>query len=315
MAGGLPSKYMGAIFLGHGISGIASNVFRALSLVIWPAAANPSNQYIGVMAYVLLASVFTFCCGMCQFVLKKNEFAIYHLWKNPGFRPRYVPMHDASFISDDASEVGGMSPRLSKKGPVLHRSDSLSSVSDTVRTNFRKTKGLLYALCSVVIISVMIFPGTVADTSFTFVNNLGLVNTEAWYQLTVVFIYNCFDTVGRWLGGNPKFDLSRHKIRFWSHARVIFIATFLLTDFVAPPAWIWNTDWFKLLNLIAFAMSNGYLATMAAVKAPGTVKESRRALVGAYIGICVGIGVLIGACLGVGMTPILKLTPKQQVLA
>lgn len=43
MAGGLPPKFMGAIFLGMGISGIASNVFRALSLVLWPASENPEN--------------------------------------------------------------------------------------------------------------------------------------------------------------------------------------------------------------------------------------------------------------------------------
>jgi hypothetical protein len=36
MAGGLPFKYMGAMMLGQGISGISSNIFRAITLIIWP---------------------------------------------------------------------------------------------------------------------------------------------------------------------------------------------------------------------------------------------------------------------------------------
>ena len=93
---------------------------------------------------------------------------------------------------------------------------------------------------------------------------------------------------------------------------MIFIATFLLTDFAAPPTWIWGADWFKVLNLVLFAFTNGYLGTLCAVKAPGTVKKSHRAIVGAYIGTSISIGVLIGCILQVGMTPILALTPKQQ---
>jgi hypothetical protein len=45
------------------------------------------------------------------------------------------------------------------------------------------------------------------------------------------------------------------------------------------------------------------------MKAPGTVKESRRAQVGAYIGICIGLGISIGSILQVGMGPILAQTP------
>ena len=72
---------------GQGIAGILSNVLRGVSLLIWPISQDPDNAFKGVLAYSLLASVFMVVCGMLQFVLKKNEFALFHLWQYPGFEP------------------------------------------------------------------------------------------------------------------------------------------------------------------------------------------------------------------------------------
>lgn len=127
-----------------------------------------------------------------------------------------------------------------------------------------------------------------------------------------MFIFNVFDTIGRWAGGKKQLDLQISTVNISSYLRTLFIGTFLLTDFIAPPAWVWNTDWFKILNLVLFAFTNGYISTLCAVKAPGTVKETRRAIVGAYIGVFIGIGILLGSILAIGMGPILAMTPKAK---
>ena len=181
-----------------------------------------------------------------------------------------------------------------------------------MRENFSSTQGLLYAISFVFLLTLFLFPGTTADTYFNFIVKLNLKNPESWYQLLVVFIFNVFDTVGRWAGGQKYFDLKIRSVKVGTYSRVIFIATFLLTDFAAPPTWIWDVDWFKVLNLVLFAFTNGYLGTLCAVKAPGTVKESRRAIVGAYIGTSISIGILLGSILQLGMTPILAMTPKEK---
>ena len=118
--------------------------------------------------------------------------------------------------------------------------------------------------------------------------------------------------MGRFAGGLKYFDLKIRNVKVGSYARLVFVATFLLTDFEAPPQWLWNVDWFKVLNLVLFAFTNGYIGTLCAVKAPGTVKESRRAIVGAYIGTSISIGILLGSILQLGMGPVLALTPKQK---
>lgn len=89
MAGSLPFKYMGAVFIGQGIAGIASNILRGISYLIWPTEKNPENLYKGSMAYFLVASLFMVFCAMAQFALKKNPYAVYHLWQNPGFKPKW----------------------------------------------------------------------------------------------------------------------------------------------------------------------------------------------------------------------------------
>jgi hypothetical protein len=193
----------------------------------------------------------------------------------------------------------------------LQRQETFSSVSEKIKENFQNTQGLLYALTFNIIVTLMLFPGATADSYFNFILKLNLPNPESWYQLLVVFIFNVFDTIGRWAGGQEIFDLKIRTVKIGSYARVVFIATFLITDFALPPIWIWNADWFKVLNLVLFATTNGYLGTLCAVKAPGTVKQSRRVIVGAYIGTSIAIGVVIGCILQVCMTPILAMTPKQ----
>ena len=181
-----------------------------------------------------------------------------------------------------------------------------------MKENLKSTKGLLYALVFIFALTLLLFPGTVSDTDFHFVNNMHLNNTEGWYQLIVVFIYNLFDTVGRFAGGMRALDLKIHTVNISSAVRILFIATFLLTDFEVPPTWLFGLDWFKILNLVLFAFTNGYLSTLCAIKAPGTVKETRRAQVGAYIGLCINLGVTMGSILQIGMGPILAKTPKQK---
>lgn len=302
MAGGLPFKYIGAVMLGQGIAGIATNILRAVDLIVWPVAKSDSNLYIGAVFYFLFFAVFMVICALLQFVLKNNEYAVFHLWNNPGFKPK---------MSDFSPLPSSSKFRLSPKSKPLAKQETLKSVIQTMKETLQSTEGLLYSLTLIFTITLLLFPGTTSDTYFKWINSFNLTNTEGWYQLCVVFIFNCFDTIGRSVGGNKRFDLEIRTVNLLSIGRVIFIATFLLTDFEVPPNWLFNSDWFKMLNLFVFAFSNGYLSTLCAVKAPDTVRESRRAIVGSYIGTFISIGVLLGAFLQIGMGPILALTPKE----
>lgn len=76
MAGHLPPKYMGAVMFGNGISGIGSNILRAITL-----ATLPDDEFLGALIFFIISGVFMIICAICQVYLNKNEFAQYYLLK------------------------------------------------------------------------------------------------------------------------------------------------------------------------------------------------------------------------------------------
>lgn len=83
----------------------------------------------------------------------------------------------------------------------------------------------------------------------------------AWEGLFLIFIFNVFDTVGRYMGGAVA--LPDKLVLLLTYLRAIFIATFLLIAFNVSPSWLFgdNADWFKIINMIVFSLSNGFLST------------------------------------------------------
>lgn len=59
LGGMLPPKYMGAIMLGQGISGIAINVLRAICLL-----AIPDNKFLGALIYFIIAALILVLCAV-----------------------------------------------------------------------------------------------------------------------------------------------------------------------------------------------------------------------------------------------------------
>jgi equilibrative nucleoside transporter 1/2/3 len=114
-------------------------------------------------------------------------------------------------------------------------------------------------------------------------------------------VFNVMDTVGRKMGGMKMFDLEGRSIKILSIVRVIFIATFLLVAFEIGPAWLFQSTWFKIFNMMAFAFTNGYVSTLCAVKAPGTVPIEQRGQVGAFIGTTITLGILLGSIIAIFM--------------
>jgi hypothetical protein len=65
---------------------------------------------------------------------------------------------------------------------------------------------------------------------------------------------------------------------FLTWARLIFVATFLLIDFNTNPSWLFGVeaDWFKIINMMLFAASNGYCSTQCAIKAPSRAPDDSK---------------------------------------
>jgi len=167
LCGDLPHRYMGAVMFGTGISGIVSNLLRALSLIIWPISDKPGNAYTGVLVYSLIAAIMLFVCGIGQFMLAKNEFAVYHLWQYPGF---FKPEYQALKMQATESSIQSR-PKLLQKPTLVEEEQTLQNVLTAVRENFANTQGLLYSCVFIFLITLLLFPGVTNDSSFNFLAN------------------------------------------------------------------------------------------------------------------------------------------------
>jgi len=56
-------------------------------------------------------------------------------------------------------------------------------------------------------ITFIVFPGVSDDQVYSFLRGLSVKDLAAWNGILQVFIFNVFDTVGRYTGGVPKFKL------------------------------------------------------------------------------------------------------------
>ena len=80
-----------------------------------------------------------------------------------------------------------------------------------------------------------------------------------------------------------------------SFLRLIFIVvTILITFYDGDDRFLIETDTFKIINLIFFSLSNGYLSTQCCLKAPELVDNSQREKVGLLNGLFMSLGIVLG---------------------
>ena len=130
------------------------------------------------------------------------------------------------------------------------------------------TDGLLYALLYVFILTFICYPGLALNDTITFMEDWN--NYNSWHVLFIQGIFNLCDSIGRYCGGVTCLILKNPTIKISALVRTLFVITFLLISFDVAPK-LFPTDGFIIFNLVLFSLSNGYVSTLCAVKAPNTV--------------------------------------------
>jgi len=272
-AAAFPFEYMAIVMLGNGISGFGTNLLRGLTLVIWPSSKDDKNEFRGALALFLFAALILGLCSLMTIVLKKNEFAQYYLKKlekkSPSVNstdPRYeqVLNNTQSTLSPGASHQTHPESVLSKD-PAPEKG-SLALYLTQAKINLKRTDGLLYSLIYVFVLTFICYPGLASDSTIRFLEKTK--EYDSWHILFVQACFNSMDAVGRYMGGLACLTLSNPMIKIQSLLRTVYLGIFLLISFDVSPDWLFQTDWFIMLNLILFSITNGYVSTLCAVKAP-----------------------------------------------
>ena len=97
-----------------------------------------------------------------------------------------------------------------------------------------------------------------------------------------------------------------------TYARVIFIATSFLNDYSVKPEWLFgaSADWFKIVNIVVFAFTNGYCASLCAIKAPSRAPEDSKEVIGTFVGMFITVGIVLGSLGALSISPLVKQNPK-----
>lgn len=172
------------------------------------------------------------------------------------------------------------------------------------------TDGLLWALIYIFILTFVCYPGLASDNTIKFLEDL--TNYSSWHIIFIQAIFNLCDTIGRYMGGVPALILSNFSIKLWSGIRTLFLVFFLLISFDVPPPGLFSSNWFIILHLVLFSITNGYVSTLCAVKAPQTVEGDAKGQVGGFVGITISTGIVIGSILAFAMLAVIKVSPEYQ---
>lgn len=152
---------------------------------------------------------------------------------------------------------------------------------------------MLLSLLWVFLVTFVVFASAFIQAGFNFTDNGDKTEAGQWNLTTINLVFNILDTVGRTLGG--KVILKRRTVVALSLLRTIFIFTTLATAVQASPAWLFQSDWFRLLNLALFALSNGYVSTLCTVLAPQMVSKDQQQQVGLFNSIFLCLGITLGS--------------------
>lgn len=125
---------------------------------------------------------------------------------------------------------------------------------DIIRSCSEAKETLAYLLW-VYIITFSAYPGVTNGTRMVILEYDG-----PWFQIIITTVFNLFDTIGRYFGGNEKYFCSKFTMKALSFMRLINVVLFILCYKYKDVFLLSNVgDIIKFLNLIFFAFSNGYL--------------------------------------------------------
>lgn len=117
-------------------------------------------------------------------------------------------------------------------------------------------------------------------------NNFNLNPDEVGSYKTISFIliFNIFDTLGRKLAGI--WHINAKLVMLGAVLRSLFIPIMImlaLKDKKDIP--IFETDAFRIIDLIFFSVTNGYISTQCCIKAPSFVPKQQQEQIGGLNGL------------------------------
>jgi equilibrative nucleoside transporter 1/2/3 len=301
-----PGQYTGAVMLGNGLSGLSMNVLRMITLAAFPPAeeGDKSNNkdFIGSMIYFAIASLIVICCIFGFFYVLKTPFAHYYI-KQAGSQvnDRTRSAEIAARAAGSIGNPGLMSDNLAHNDEDNHIDTGVNSDHHFVHESgildvYKKIGFMAVQVFLCFTITFVVFPGTSLSTKFDFLGtNEATANKRgAWFSVIMITIFNVFDTIGRFLPAKIQL-FTPNTVFALSISRLIFIPLCVLIQLSSSPSGIFQSDWFRIMNMAVFAITNGYASTLLMMFGPSMVEDHELERTGIIMGTHLVGGIFFGS--------------------
>ena len=315
-----PIDLIVAFSAGQGFSGIALNL---LEFIVLFALKGDEERLIIIRAWIFfgISSVILVICLILVLLNYNTEFTRHYLGKINLEKREDIP--EGSLVERDTllneEEQGIINDQGKNKSNQENKDENEGENEGENKEEKNKTSGggcssfviifkkiwdLNLLMVYTYIVTFALFPGASIGQN--------LFNLKEFNSITVITIYNTFDTVGRYLVKVlPKKKLL-NAIIVLGRSILLFTLVFnwYCQDNLNMP--LWSTSILLILNVSLLAMTNGIGNTLTFGIAPETVEDEYKGLAGTSLSFFLIVGIFLGSCVNFGVNAIISTFKKKE---
>lgn len=288
---------MGAIMFGQGSAGIVCNILMMICLAALPpeeGVDDDKNEFYGCLIYFSIATLILVLCIVFYFTLMKTNYAQFYIRRaamaQREEKKSIITRH--SMAASMATERVNMTEESGTQIEATTESLDEPDEPEDFKYIYKKVFPMSSQVFLAFFLTFIVYPGVCTQTHFKFIEKKG----DAWNTLMFLVIFNVFDTIGRFGGGAIRLFTPKTVI-FLTVGRAIFVVTFFLVAFNK----LFQADWFRALNMAAFAITNGYNSTLLMTFGPMLVKDEHKERAGIIMAYNLVGGIFIGSLVAFGI--------------
>ena len=309
-SGLFPLEMIVLFTVGQGLSAVLMNLLEYI--VIASVNIKDEEERIVVSAWIFfsVAILILIFCLILLLYSYKDEYCLYYLNKGNSLdkNNNSKKSNQLALISPDENSdnnVDEKNNQLIKNLDDDERLDTTPTVERSFLYIFKKIWDLDILACYGYIVTFGLFPGVCLKHEL-----FGLVSYKS---VTIIFTYNLFDTIGRFLVRLMKPTKFADMIILLGRTILFFTIIFNHYCQVKLGASLTFTSIYLLANVAILGVTNGMGATLTFGLASEVAEDEIKKQTGGSIGFFSILGIFLGSCLAFGTVEIIdSYTPKKQ---
>ena len=287
-----PKEMIISLSIGQGISGILMNVIGYIVLVSVDTGNPDDDAELGAIIYFSISGFILLVAFIALLLAFKTEYFRYYLGKTKEYDRNNEKIESlienqkltiASRASEDNTES------LEKKEEEKMPETDEKKEEITFVKLFKRLYEIDLLSCYIYIITFTLFPSVSISQR--------LFKTGKYRQISIITIYNIFDTVGRSIMSGIKFKKNLAYIIIVG--RSILVLTLILNFYLDIKVGMDPnlSSIFLIVNVVVLALTNGIGTTVCLGLAPSMVPDSMKGRAGSSISFFNILGIFLGTCI------------------